>query len=65
LARHLKLITSKGIVKLLAPRAIGVTGLFNPAFRPRRHKLSALAYRQSRLDAQSIWDDIACELKAG
>jgi len=33
-------------------------------FRPRRHKLSAPAYRQSRSDAHSIWDDITCELKA-
>jgi len=33
-------------------------------FRPRRHKLSAHAYRQSRSDAHSIWDDITCELKA-
>ena len=34
-------------------------------FRPRRHKLSAPAYRQSRSDAHSIWDDLTCELKAG
>ena len=34
-------------------------------FRPRRHKLSAPAYRQSHSDAHSIWDDITCELKAG
>jgi putative transposase len=34
-------------------------------FRPRRHKLSAPAYRQSRSDAHSIWDDIMCKLKAG
>lgn len=33
-------------------------------FRPLRHKLSAPAYRQSRSDAHSIWDDITCELKA-
>ena len=33
-------------------------------FRPRRHKLSAPAYRQSRSDAHSIWDGITCELKA-
>jgi hypothetical protein len=33
-------------------------------FRPRRHKLSAPAYRQSRSDAHSIWNDITCELKA-
>tara|TARA_R100001143_G_C3343425_1_gene125484 strand:- start:554 stop:1267 length:714 start_codon:yes stop_codon:yes gene_type:complete len=33
-------------------------------FRPRRHKLSAPAYRQSRSDAHGIWDDITCELKA-
>jgi putative transposase len=34
-------------------------------FRPRRHKISTPAYRQSRSDAHSIWDDITCELKAG
>ena len=33
-------------------------------FRPRRHELSAPAYRQSRSDAHSLWDDITCELKA-
>lgn len=33
-------------------------------FRPRRHKLSAPAYRQSRSGALSIWDSITCELKA-
>ena len=33
-------------------------------FRPRRHKLSAAAYRQFRSNAHSIWDDITCELKA-
>ena len=32
-------------------------------FRPRRHKLSAPAYRQSRSDAHSIWNDITCELR--
>ena len=33
-------------------------------FRPRRHKLAAPAYRQSRSDAHGIWDDITSELKA-
>lgn len=33
-------------------------------FRPRRYKLSAPAYRQSRSDAHSIWDGITGKLKA-
>ncbi|SMD13190.1 IS6 family transposase [Primorskyibacter flagellatus] len=33
-------------------------------FRPRRHTLSAVCYRQSRADAHCIWDDITRELKA-
>lgn len=33
-------------------------------FRPRRHTLSAAAYRQTRADAHWIWDDITRELKA-
>lgn len=33
-------------------------------FRPRRHTLSAAAYRQTRADAHWIWDDITHGLQA-
>tara|TARA_R110002049_G_scaffold293970_4_gene479859 strand:+ start:239 stop:952 length:714 start_codon:yes stop_codon:yes gene_type:complete len=33
-------------------------------FRPRRHTLSAAAYRQTRADAHWIWDDITRDLQA-
>ncbi len=33
-------------------------------FRPRRHTLPAVYYRQSRADAHCIWDDISRQLKA-
>lgn len=45
-------------------RFLAVHDQVQTVFRPRRHKLSAAAYRQSRSDAHSIWDDITCELKA-
>jgi putative transposase len=48
-----------------AQRFLSVHDQVQTIFRPRRHKLSAPAYRQSRSDAHSIWDDITCELKAG
>jgi putative transposase len=48
-----------------AQRFLSVHDQVQTIFRTRRHKLSAPAYRQSRSDAHSIWDDIRCELKAG
>lgn len=48
-----------------AQRFLSVHDQVQTIFRPRRHKLSAPAYRQSRSDAHSIWDGITSELKAG
>ncbi len=48
-----------------AQRFLSVHDQVQIIFRPRHHKLSAPAYRQSRSDAHSIWDDITCELKTG
>jgi putative transposase len=48
-----------------AQRFLSVHDQVQTILGPRRHKLSAPAYRQSRSDAHSIWDDITCELKAG
>jgi putative transposase len=48
-----------------AQRFLSVHDQVQTIFRPRRHKLSTPAYRQSRSDAHSIWDDITCELTAG
>jgi putative transposase len=48
-----------------AQRFLSVHDQVQTIFRPRRHKLSTPAYRQSRSDAHSIWDGITCELKAG
>ncbi len=47
-----------------AQRFLSVHDQVQTIFRPRRHKLSASAYRQSRSDAHSIWDDITYEIKA-
>ena len=33
-------------------------------FRPKRHCLSAISYRQSRADAFSLWNDYAAEMTA-
>jgi putative transposase len=48
-----------------AQRFLSLHDQVQTIFRPHHHKLSAPAYRQSRSDAHSIWDDITCELKAG
>ncbi|MBB3988318.1 hypothetical protein GGQ68_004675 [Sagittula marina] len=33
-------------------------------FRPKHHRLSAAAYRQSRADAFSLWNNYAAEMAA-
>lgn len=47
-----------------AQRFLTVHDQVQTIFRPRRHTLSAAAYRQTRADAHWIWDDITRELKA-
>jgi putative transposase len=47
-----------------AQRFLSVHDQVQTVFRPRRHTLSAAAYRQTRADAHWIWDDITRELKA-
>lgn len=47
-----------------AQRFLSVHDQVQTIFRPRRHTLSAAAYRQTRADAHWIWDDITRELKA-
>lgn len=47
-----------------AQRFLSVHDQVLTIFRPRRHTLSAAAYRQTRADAHWIWDDITRELKA-
>ena len=47
-----------------AQRFLSVHDQVQTIFRPRRHALSAAAYRQTRADAHWIWDDITRELKA-
>jgi putative transposase len=47
-----------------AQRFLSVHDQVQTIFRPRRHVLSAAAYRQTRGDAHWSWDDITRELKA-
>jgi len=37
----------------------------NVLFRPSRHRLSAISYRQARSDAFAVWNDITREIAAG
>lgn len=47
-----------------AQRFLSVHDQVQTMFRPRRHTLSAAAYRHIRADAHCIWDDITRDLKA-
>jgi putative transposase len=47
-----------------AQRFLSVHDQVQIIFSPRRHALSAHAYRQTRADAHWIWDEITRELKA-
>ena len=47
-----------------AQRFLSIHDQVQTVFRPRRHTLSAAAYRQTRADACWIWDNITRALKA-
>lgn len=44
-----------------AQRFLSVHDQTATIFRPKRHRLSAVSYRQSRADAFSLWNNFAVE----
>jgi putative transposase len=47
-----------------AQRFLSVHDQTTTIFRPKRHRLSAVSYRQSRVDAFSLWNNYAAEMAA-
>jgi putative transposase len=47
-----------------AQRFLSVHDQAATIFRPKRHRLSAAPYRQSRADAFSLWNNYAAEMAA-
>jgi putative transposase len=47
-----------------AQRFLSVHDQTTTIFRPKRHRLSAASYRQSRADAFSLWNNYAAEMAA-
>jgi putative transposase len=47
-----------------AQRFLSAHGPINNLFRPRRHRLTAVAYRATRARASDTWQQVTCAQKA-
>jgi putative transposase len=58
--RHMQRFKSPG----QAQRFLSAQGLIHQHFRPRRHRMSATAYREARAQAFTVWREETCARQA-